>query len=136
MRDDSMILDGLAKAQAAQAAVADMQAACHDVAAGCGWWHNPETGELKERNKGELVALMHSELSEALEGIRKDRMDDKLPHRKMEEVELADTILRIFDYAERFGLDVAGAMVEKLQFNAGREDHKPENRAAAGGKQF
>lgn len=112
------------------------QQLCHGAAVKGGWWNNPATGERRERNKGELIALMHSELSECLEGVRKGLMDDKLPHRKMEEVELADTIIRILDYAGAYDLDVAGAMLEKLDYNAKRADHKPENRVAAGGKKF
>lgn len=112
------------------------QELCHGVAAESGWWHDIKTGERLERNKGELICLMHSELSEAMEGVRKNRMDDKLPHRKMEEVELADTIIRIFDYAGAYGLDLGGALVEKLRYNTQRADHKPENRAKSDGKKF
>ncbi len=101
-----------------------------------GWWNDIVTGERLDRNKGELIALMHSELSECLEGVRKNLADDKLPHRPMEEVELADAIIRIFDYAGGYGLDVGGAMMEKLEYNARREDHKIENRIKAGGKAF
>lgn len=79
---------------------------------------------------------MHSELSEAMEGERKDLMDDKLPHRKMAEVELADCLIRIFDYAAAFGYDLEGAYQEKRVFNAQREDHKHEARAQAGGKKW
>lgn len=107
---------------------------CH--AANIKWWQNIETGELIKRNKGELIALMHSELSEMLEGERKDLMDDKLPHRKMAEVEAVDVLIRLFDYAEAFGFDLQGAFDEKMAFNAIREDHKHEARKIAGGKQF
>jgi NTP pyrophosphatase (non-canonical NTP hydrolase) len=69
---------------------------------------------------GNQIALMHGELSEAHEGIRKDLMDDKLPHRKAVEVELADTIIRIMNYATERDLDVVGAMVEKAAFNKTR----------------
>lgn len=100
------------------------------------WWKDPATGERIERNKGEMIALMHSELSECLEGIRKDLMDDKLPHRKMEEVELADVLIRIFDYAGGYGLDLEGALEEKMAFNLKRADHKLENRASENGKKF
>lgn len=100
------------------------------------WWHDINTGQPLKRNKGELLALIHSEVSEALEGARKDSPDDKLPHRKMEEVELADAIIRIFDYAAGFGHDIGGAFEEKMRFNLTREDHKHEARRIAGGKQF
>src|SRR5690606_34482374 len=67
---------------------------CHGLALRAGWWTDPVTGEPKDRNDGECIALMHSELSEALEGIRKNSNDDHLPHRKSVEVELADTLIR------------------------------------------
>ena len=63
-------------------------------------------------------------------------MDDKLPHRPMLEVELADAVIRIFDMGGGLGLDIPGAIAEKLAYNAGRADHKIENRAAEGGKKF
>lgn len=92
------------------------------------------------------LALGHSEISEAVEGWRKSQkggkilMDDHLPHRPMMEVELADTHIRLFDLGRnvRFPngrpLDVPGAIIEKLAYNARRPDHKPENREKEGGK--
>jgi NTP pyrophosphatase (non-canonical NTP hydrolase) len=100
------------------------------------WWHNIETGELIERNKGELLMLMVSELAEAMEGERKNLMDDKLPHRKMVEVELADALIRIFEYAGNYGYDLEGAYQEKRAFNRTREDHKHEARLRADGKKW
>lgn len=100
------------------------------------WWQDLSTGLPKDRNVGELICLIHSELSEAMEGHRKNLMDDKLPHRKMIEVELADAMIRIFDMAEGLNLDIGGAFVEKMKYNAIREDHKPENRIKEGGKKY
>ena len=112
----------------------DLARDCH--AANATWWHDPATGERVTRNKGELLMLMVSEISEAMEGERKGLMDDKLPHRKMAEVELADALIRIFDYAGAFGYDLDGAVAEKRAFNAKRADHKPESRLAANGKKW
>lgn len=100
------------------------------------WWQDIDTGKPIERNKFELLALAISEVSECLEGERKNLMDDKLPHRRMAEVELADALIRIFDYAGGFGYDLQGAFEEKMAFNARRADHRPEQRLAEGGKRW
>lgn len=100
------------------------------------WWIDLDTGEPIDRNVGELLCLVHSEVSEALEGHRKSLPDDKLPHRTMFEVELADTVIRIFDIAAGMKLDLGGAFVEKMRFNAIRKDHTAEARKAAGGKKY
>lgn len=100
------------------------------------WWHDPKTGEKLTREKGTLLMLIVSEISEAMEGARKDLMDDHLPHRKMEEVEFADALIRIFDYAGAFGLDLDGAVAEKRAYNTTRADHKKEARLADGGKKW
>ena len=108
----------------------------HDNNVKAGWWTDLNTGERKDRNVGELLCLVHSEISEAMEGIRKNLKDDKLPHRSMFEVELADAIIRIFDLAGAHNLDLGGAMKEKIEFNKSREDHKIENRKSENGKKF
>jgi len=78
------------------------------------WWVDPATGEPLHRNRGELYALMHSELSEALEGMRKDKMDDHLPHRKAVEVELADFMIRALDYLGNRDIKVASDFAVKV----------------------
>ena len=105
-------------------------------AANAHWWQDPRTGEPVVRNKGELLCLIHSEISECMEGERKNLMDDHLPHRKMAEVELADALIRIFDYAGGFGYDLDGAVAEKRAYNATRADHKAEARLRADGKRW
>lgn len=74
------------------------------------WWHD-EIGNRLDRNKGELICLFHSEVSEATEGALTNAMDDKLPHRRMDEVEMGDTYIRVLDYAEGFGHDLESAEI-------------------------
>jgi NTP pyrophosphatase (non-canonical NTP hydrolase) len=114
----------------------------HQLAAKSGWWLDTETGEdVRTWPKkffllwvSTKLALVHSEVSEGLEGWRKGKMDDHLPHRSMLEVELADAVIRILDLAGGMNLDVAGAVIEKLAYNQKRPDHKLENRVKDGGK--
>lgn len=100
------------------------------------WWFDLETGEKLDRNVPEMLMLCVSELAEAMEGHRKGLQDDKLPHRKMLEVELADCIIRIFDLGCGLGLDLGGAFVEKMAYNATRIDHTKEHRLGVGGKKY
>lgn len=114
-----------------------LQDICH--AAAKTWWTDPKTGVDVRSNPlcfSNKVALIHSEVSEAMEGDRKNLMDDHLPHRPMREVELADAVIRIFDTAGGFGMDLAGAIAEKLAYNAKRADHKVENRVKEDGKAY
>lgn len=107
-----------------------------ETAKNAGWYSDPATGQTIQRNVGEVIALMHSELSEALEADRKGLMDDKLPHRPGAEVEFADCIIRILDTCAARGYDIAGAIIEKNRFNRQRSDHKIENRQLPGGKKY
>lgn len=100
------------------------------------WWKDLETGLPVQRNVGEMLMLVVSELSEAMEGHRKGLQDDHLLNRPMIEVELADAIIRIFDIAAGLGYDLGGAFVEKMRYNATRSDHQIENRRKEGGKKY
>lgn len=103
--------------------------ACHGLAKSRGWWN-------KERPVPELLCLIHSEVSEALEGYRKDEMDQHLPDLKSLDVELADVVIRVFDMAGGLGIDLANAVEKKLAYNAVRSDHSLENRMKEGGKKI
>lgn len=64
-----------------------------------GWWTDPKTGAsiIETRNRGEIMMLIVSELSEASYGHNEAQMDDKLPHLPMFDVELADAAIRLLD---------------------------------------
>lgn len=113
-----------------------------------GWWSDLNTGEstLHTRNVPEMLCLIHSEISEAMEGHRKGLMDDKLPHRPMMQTELVDAMIRILDLAgSRMAIEhqqevpinfIGQIFEEKRAFNATRSDHQIENRLKPGGKAF
>lgn len=87
-----------------------------------GWWD-------EDRNNGEMIALMHSELSEALEGYRHGNPpDDHIPEFSSVEAELADVVIRIMDMAAARGLRVGEAIIAKHKYNTTRK-HKHGGKA-------
>lgn len=125
----------------------------HSIAIEKGWWNSQEADTLRaylcqqpdtdlkdklqdlvvkmeNRNDGEALALIHSEVSEALEALRHGNPpDDKIPAFSGVEAELADVIIRIMDISKARGWCVANAIVAKIAFNETRS-HKH------GGKHF
>lgn len=120
----------------AAAGVNAMSMLVHKTACDAGWYRNPRTGKPKKRNFGEVVALMHSELSEALEADRKSLKDNHLPHLNGVDVEFSDCVIRIMDTAMARGIDLGTTMIEKNRVNVKRADHKLSNRKKRGGKKY
>lgn len=100
------------------------------------WWHDPLTGLPIKRNTGEMLMLVVSELAEALEGDRKGLRDDKLPQYQMFDVEIADTLIRLFDIAGHLIPNIGEILQAKLEYNMKREDHTLEHRLGEGGKKY
>lgn len=99
-----------------------------------GWW---DGASREDRNLVPAkLCLIHSEISEAMEGDRKSLTDTHLKHRSMVSVELADAVIRIFDLAGWLGIDLGTVMLEKIAYNRERADHKRANREADGGKKY
>lgn len=89
-------------------------AAVNAIAVSKGWWKG-------DRNDGEMICLMHSELSEALEGLRHGNpASDHIPAFTAVEEELADVVIRIMDFAMAKNHRVAEAIIAKIEFNYNR----------------
>jgi hypothetical protein len=117
---------------------------CHGAAAEAGWWgakhadgsvaiDDPRSNNLCFSNK---LCLIHSEVSEAMEGDRKNKKDDHLPQYDMRAVELADAAIRIFDLAGAYSIPLGEIIAAKLAYNAQRADHKVAARVADDGKKY
>lgn len=95
--------------------VSDLIAECHRIAMEKGWWD-------RDREIPEQIALMHSELSEALEEYRMGAANLYMQDGKPEGfgVELADCVIRIFDMCGRYGIDLEACLRAKIAYNATR----------------
>jgi hypothetical protein len=109
---------------------------CYAASASRGWWDLLDEKMNQTYAAAVKIALIHSEITEALEGIRTGAPDIHLPHRPSGEVELADALIRIFDLAGAMNYDLDGAYTEKRNYNKSRADHSKENRTKVGGKRF
>lgn len=103
----------------------------HMNAVNKGWWE-------EERSFGEIIALIHSEASEALEDYRNGEPIERMWYEKKGLVgfsltqeddtykpcgipsELADIVIRVFDACGRYGIDLEAAILEKMAYNATR----------------
>ena len=95
--------------------ISQLQKDAHLTAKEKGWWDEPRTFL-------ECIALIHSELSEAVECYRKNGL--QIPGETLTKddlsVELADTLIRIFDMCQYYGIDLERALEYKMEFNKSR----------------
>jgi NTP pyrophosphatase (non-canonical NTP hydrolase) len=80
---------------------------CHQIALDHGWW-------VQSREDGTCIALMMSELAEALEEMRGANNKNAVG------MELGDVCIRIFDYAKRYDIDLQDCILRKCEINKNR----------------
>lgn len=102
----------MVSAASLKAALETQSRIIHSFMVAQGFWESDNTGEK--------IALMHSELSEALEADRKDLASDHIPGFSGVEEELADVVIRVLDFAQQHDLRLSDAIVAKMQYNVTR----------------
>lgn len=100
-----------------QSSINDLVHDAHQNAINKGWYEEPRTF-------GEIIALMHSELSEALKDHRNGRDIREIYYEGEKPcgipTELADVVIRIFDACGHYGIDLEAAIREKMAYNSTR----------------
>lgn len=105
--------------------ITDLILECHGAAWHAGWWHDPRTNTRLDRNVGEMLLLMISELAEAAHGDERGLLDDKIPGRRMVEVEIADFEIRLFDFCGGLRIDLQAALAWSEENETVRRDIHP-----------
>jgi NTP pyrophosphatase (non-canonical NTP hydrolase) len=123
------------------AVLSDMADECHAVAVEHGWWGDLDMGgkpQTDGRNFGEILALIHSEVSEALEAYRSGQPINEMQYEHHDGLgcvekgckapkkpsgvpsEMADILIRVFDACGAYGIDIGAAVAEKVEYNRSR----------------
>lgn len=98
------------------------------------WWNDVDLNDYHFR--GLKLALIMTEAAEAFEAFRTGKPDNHIPEFSGEAAELADVLLRVFDYCGAYNIDIQGAFLAKMKYNQTRQDHTPKMRAQKHGKKF
>ena len=110
--------------------VEQVQKQSHELAKKKGWWPGYKSpDDIGRRNLAEALALIHAEVSEALEELRNCDGDKQWPSQTRQDktgkplglpIELADIIIRVADMAEALGINLSAAIIAKHAYNETR----------------